>query len=247
MLEKVEGIVLRERDYGESSKILDLLTKEHGIISVLARGSKKPKNVLSNVSSKLTYGNFEIYYKEDKLSTLTSVDVINNLIEVRKDMFKIGYASYLMELTYQVLKQRTGTSIEEIYNIFIASILKINEGYSPITIKNIVEMKYLMYLGVFPTLDKCAMCGRTDNIVTISSDLNGLLCKSCRKDETIVKLDTIKYLRMYNYIDISKITKLNINDDTVKEIDKFLNDYYEKHTGLYFATKKFIDNIDKWR
>lgn len=247
MLEKVEGIILRDRDYGESSKILDLLCKEHGMISVLAKGCKKPKNALSNVCSKLTYGIFTIYYKEDKLSTLTSVDILNNLIEVRKDMFKIGYVSYLMELTYQVLKQTSNTNIEEIYNIFISSILKINEDYSPVVIKNIVEMKYLMYLGVFPTLDKCSICGRTDNIVTVSSDSNGLLCKSCRKDEIIVKLDTIKYLRMYNYIDISKITKLNINIDTVKEIDKFLNDYYDKHTGLYFATKKFIDNIDKWR
>lgn len=247
MLERVEGIVLRDRDYGDSSKIIDVLTKQHGMISIMSKGCKKPKSPLCSVSNKFVYGNFEIYYKEGKLSVLTSVDIINNLFEIRKDMFKIGYVSYIMELTYQVLKQVSEDNISDIYDSFINSILKINEGYNNIVIKNILEVKYLMYLGVFPTLDKCSKCGRKEDIVTVSADSNGLLCKSCRTNEAIVKLDTIKYLRMYNYIDISKISKLNINEDTVKEIDKFLSDYYDKHTGLYFATKKFLDTIDKWR
>lgn len=247
MLEKVEGIVLRDRDYGDSSKIIDVLTKQYGVISIISKGCKKPKNALCNVSNKFVYGIFEIYYKKDKLSVLTSVDVINNLLEIRKDIFKIGYVSYIMELTYQVLKQISQDNINDIYNSFIASILKINEGYNCIVIKNILEMKYLMYLGVFPILDKCSKCGKKQDIVTISADSNGLLCKDCRTNEIIVKLDTIKYLRMYNYIDISKISKLSINEDTIREIDNVINDYYDKHTGLYFATKKFLDNIEKWR
>ena len=37
MIEKFEGIILNERDYSESSKILNVLTKEHGVIGVIAR------------------------------------------------------------------------------------------------------------------------------------------------------------------------------------------------------------------
>ena len=37
-IEKVEGIVIGETNYSESSKILNILTKEYGIIGVMSKG-----------------------------------------------------------------------------------------------------------------------------------------------------------------------------------------------------------------
>nr|WP_268477444.1 DNA repair protein RecO [Bacillus atrophaeus] len=50
MLTKCEGIVLRTNDYGETNKIVTLLTREHGKIGVMARGAKKTNSRLSAVS-----------------------------------------------------------------------------------------------------------------------------------------------------------------------------------------------------
>jgi recombinational DNA repair protein (RecF pathway) len=38
LVSEVEGIVLNTRDYGESSKILNVLTKEYGLIGIMAKG-----------------------------------------------------------------------------------------------------------------------------------------------------------------------------------------------------------------
>ena len=70
MNKEVEGIIIREKDYGDTSKIIDIFTKEHGIIGVIAKGAKILKSPLRSVTSKFTYGLFNIYYKENKLSTL---------------------------------------------------------------------------------------------------------------------------------------------------------------------------------
>lgn len=243
MLKDVEGIVLKERDYGESSKILDVFTKEYGLIGVISKGSKKVKSTLSGVSTRLTYGIFHIYYKEDKLSTLTSVDVYNPFINIKNSIINISFSTYLSELVYQVLKQ--STKKDEIYDLFINSLLKINELYDPLVITNILELKLLTYLGVEPILDKCGNCGRVSDIVTISSDKNGLLCKNCRTNEKIVDLKTIKYLRMYYYLDISKITKIEMDSKVKNEIDDFLTEYYNSHTGIYLNSKKFIDDLKR--
>ncbi len=243
MLKDVEGIVLKERDYGESSKILDVFTKEYGLIGIISKGSKKVKSTLSGVSTRLTYGLFHIYYKEDKLSTLTSVDVYNPFINIKNSVINIGFATYLSELVYQVLKQ--SIKKEEIFDLFINSLLKINELYDPLVITNILELKMLTYLGVEPVLDKCSKCGKLTDIVTISSYDNGLLCKNCRTNEKIVDLKTIKYLRMYYYLDISKITKIEMDTKIKNQIDDFLTEYYNSHTGIYLNTKKFIDDLKK--
>ena len=77
-IEDIEGLVLTETNYSESSKILNVLTKEHGLIGVISKGCRNMKSKLHGVSRKLVYGTFHIYYKEKGLSTLISVDVINS-------------------------------------------------------------------------------------------------------------------------------------------------------------------------
>ena len=46
MIKKLEGIIVSEVDYKESSKIINIYTKDEGIIGCLARGSKRLKSIL---------------------------------------------------------------------------------------------------------------------------------------------------------------------------------------------------------
>jgi len=77
-IEKVEGIVISETNYSESSKILNIFTKEYGKIGVLSKGCRKMKSPLRSVSNKLIYGFFHIYYKENGLSALIAVHIIDS-------------------------------------------------------------------------------------------------------------------------------------------------------------------------
>lgn len=239
---KIEGIVVSETNYSESSKIINILTKDLGIIGVMSKGCRKIKSSLRSVSNKLTYGIFHIYYKKDGLSTLISVDVLDSFTKIKSDITKISYASFLLELTEQVYKQNNHN---DIFDLFIKSLIKINEGFDPTVITNILELKYLDYLGVGLMLDGCSICGNNENIVTISSTQGGYLCKDCIKEEAIFSSRAVKLIRMFYYVDISKISKLEIHYDTIKEIDNFLDEYYDEYTGLYLKSKQFLKNITK--
>ena len=241
MIESLEGIIIREKTYSETSKIIDIITKKYGRISVMAKGAKALKSKLRSTSTKLTYGIFNIVYKENKLSNLMEIDVINYYKNIKKDINKISYASYILELIEQVIKQNNN---DEIYDNLIASLNKIEEGFDPLVITNIIELKCLNYLGVMPIIDKCAICG-TKNIITISADSGGFLCRNCRTNQTIVDEKTIKLIRMYYYVDISKISKLEINKKISEEINYFLSSYYDRYTGLYLKSKAFIEKLSK--
>ena len=71
MVVDVEGIIINVKNYGDTSKIIDILTKEYGIIGVMAKGCKSLKSNLRSVTEKMTYAIFTIYYKKDKLSILS--------------------------------------------------------------------------------------------------------------------------------------------------------------------------------
>lgn len=240
MLESVEGFVINEIPYGETSKIINVLTKEHGLIGVLAKGAKSMKSKFRASTGRYSYANFEIYYKEDKLSTLTSVDVINPLKNIHNDLTLISYTTYISDLVNQVVKQSYS---KKIYDLFINTILNLEKKLDPVVVTNILEIKLLPFLGVGINLDSCAICGNKTNIVTIDGSRGGYVCLNCYSNEKIVSKEAIKLLRMYYYVNIASISKLNIDESVKMEIDNFLNSYYEDYTGLYIHSKKFLKNI----
>lgn len=239
-IESVEGIVLTDINYSESSKILNVLTKEYGLIGIISKGARNIKSKLRSVSRKLVYGKFNIYYKENGLSTLISVDVINSYNNILTNLDNITFASFLLELTYQVVKENDD---EAIYDILKQSLQKIDEGYDANAISCIVELKYLDYLGVKPNIDGCSICGSSKNIVTLSVDLGGFVCNNCYKEGYIVNDIAIKLIRMFYYVDIEKISKLDIKRENLKEINFFLSEYYDKYTGIYLKSKKMLEKI----
>ena len=90
MLEKIEGIVVSETSYGESSKIINILTLDYGIVGIMAKGAKKVKSEFRTLTSKLTYAYFHVYYKKNKLSTLVAIDKIDTFKNITKDITLIS-------------------------------------------------------------------------------------------------------------------------------------------------------------
>ena len=239
MLLEVEGFILSETPYGETSKIINVITKEKGLIGIMAKGAKSMKSALRASTQVFTYGVFSIYFKDGKLSTLANVDIINPLKNIRSDLTKISYLTYISELTSQVIKQTN----EDVFDMFINIVLKMEDNLDPVILTNILELKYLPLLGVGLNLDSCIKCGNKTNIVTIDASYGGLICKDCFQNELIVDKKVIQLLRMYYYVDIKSISSINVKQEYKQTINKFISDYYDSFTGLYVYSKKFLEQL----
>ena len=236
----VKGIVLNETNYSDSSKILNVLTSEYGLVGIISKGCRNLKSKLRGSSRKLVYGTFHFYYKENSLSTLSSIDVINDYPKIVMDLESVVYASYLLDLTRQVVKQ---SKEKKILTLLISALDKIENGLNKAVITNILELKYLDFLGVSPIVTGCAVCGKTTNIVSLSPTAGGFICKDCYQNEGYYSDKAIKLLQMYYYVDLEKITKIDVNPKVNMEINKFLEDYYDRYTGIYLSSKKMLKNV----
>ena len=235
----VEGIVLSSVKYNENSKVLNVLTKEKGLIGIIAKGALKPKSPLKIVSENFTYAVFQIYFKENKLSTLIEADTINYFFNIKSDIIKFSYMSYLCELSKDVYRENGSN---EIYDLLTNALLKIENGFDPKIITNIIEVKYLNFLGVGLFLEGCAECGKT-SVVNISISRGGYVCAFHKTNEKQYSTSSIKMIKAYQCIDINKISELKIKEDVVNEIDEFLIIYYKEYTGLYLKSKNFLNQI----
>ena len=232
---KTKGIVLTETPYSETSKILNVLTDEFGLIGIIAKGCKSLKNKLRGVSNKMCYSEYTINYKANGLSTLIEGVTINSFKNIYNDMKKAMYSFYLMDLVSQVLKENND---KEIFNLLVPALTKINDGLSPELISNIVEIKLLDYLGVALNLDECVLCGNKEDLITIDITSGGVICKNCYNDGYIMNNKAFHLMRLLKKVDIAKLETLEITDDEIfMEIDKFIYEYYSSYTGIFLKKK----------
>ena len=135
------------KNYGDTSKIIDILTKEYGVIGVIAKGCKSLKSNLRSVTDKSTYATFTIYFKKDKLSILSEANVINNfsnkLVVDNAIMDLSEREKYILDQRYVVGK--TQMEVAEELNISQAQVSRIEKK----TVKELKNFK-LLKTGLVP-------------------------------------------------------------------------------------------------
>jgi DNA repair protein RecO (recombination protein O) len=67
MLTKINGLIIRDTAYGESDKLLTVLTAERGKLTVSGKGVRSPKSTLRPYTHIMFYGELTLYERNGRL------------------------------------------------------------------------------------------------------------------------------------------------------------------------------------
>ena len=96
---KIEGIVLKRRNLGEADRILTVLSKESGKISLKAPGVRRIPSRRSSHVELLNHSQFTLYGSSKTFfPVVTEAQTVENFSPIKDDLEKIGYAYYICEL-----------------------------------------------------------------------------------------------------------------------------------------------------
>lgn len=247
MLEKVEGVIIRTQDYGETHIIATLLSNKLGKIGVLARGAKKPKSRMSAVTQLFIHGEYLVRIGKG-LSVIEQGDVIQSHRKIREDIFLTAYASYLAELTNILLDEKTPNHY--VYQQFLATLNGITEQKDPLVLTMMYEMKLYKVAGFAPIIDYCQNCQGTDQISAFSIKEAGVLCQRCLAvDPNHRPINQIQYklLRLFAEVDMERIANITVKEENKIIIQNILEQYYETYGSLALKSRKFLKQIDKFK
>ncbi len=94
-----EGICVRHWDWSETSQTVTLLTRGHGLLRCLAKGSKREKAPFSGGVELLTRADLTVIIKPSaELAQLTSWDLIEPMHHARRDHARYVAAMYCVDL-----------------------------------------------------------------------------------------------------------------------------------------------------
>src|SRR5690625_4237767 len=176
MLTKVEGIILKTQEYGETHKIVTIFTKQYGKISAICRGANKVKSKLSSVTQPFIKGEFLIYLSRG-LSTVRQGEMLQSFRQIREDIIKTAYAAYITELSDKLLD--TNEPDLNVYNQLSNTLTWVNDQLDYAIPIIMYELKLFQKGGFAPIVDQCVICNHSNNLYAFSIQEGGILCKPC--------------------------------------------------------------------
>lgn len=175
-------VVLQVHRYSDTSKILRLLTRQHGPVSVIARGALRPKSRLSGLLEPFAEGNATFYLKRNRdLHTLSDFELIRERQALGLDMNRFSGASVLCEL---VLRLAPSEADERLFDSLIDALDRLllvdSSGVPTAALAAVWELVSL--LGFAPSVEACIDCGRPlppTEPARFDLASGGLRCSTC--------------------------------------------------------------------
>ena len=140
---RTQAIVLRRTNYGESDRILNLITPE-GKISALARGVRKEKSRLAGSIELFSVSDITVHQGRSQLSTLTGARVLRFYHNIISDLSSLELAS---ECLRQIEKTAEQTDNPEYFSIIDQTLCGLNQKYSIELVRFWFEMQLLQAVG----------------------------------------------------------------------------------------------------
>jgi DNA repair protein RecO (recombination protein O) len=244
--EKVSAMVIKTYDAGESNLRVKLFCMEKGIITVFAKGAKNTKSRLLSPCQLFTYGKY-ILFKGNDFYSLSQGESIESFYEIRNDITKLAYASYLLELIEKTLPEEM--EADDILRLLYMALEAMAKGkIKSRTVATVFAIKYVQLSGFLDMDGFCTSCGELEeNMNNFSCQSGGFICRKCsgiKKDSICLSSGAVKAIEYVINNFGRKMFSFKISDSADKELFNLFELYVKIHMCDDLKTLDFAKKCD---
>ena len=238
---KVNGIVIAENNMGDFDKMLTILTPNLGKIGCSAKGSRRPKSLLLSGTQFLCFGEYMLF-KGSEHYTMNSCETIELFYNIRTDLDKLTYASYITKIINDVTTENQNSF--NTLKLFLNTLYMISETDKNLDfITSVFKLRILKILGFAPNVRECTCCNIKENLTHFSIIDNGFKCSVCSKQDTgsISMSDPTKNAIKYIMgADPKKIFSFELSENCQKELELIANIYLNEKLEKEYKLEKLF-------
>jgi DNA repair protein RecO (recombination protein O) len=148
-IQKTEAILLKKKDFRETSFILTFFTKDFGKVDGIIKGARgaRPRNDANPIFFSLDQ---IVFYEKKKggISIISQCETQEVYLNILKEWGRAASAYYMLELVDVFTEP--GEILEEVFESLLNSFKFFDSGKEAESITRLFEIKLLMALGFWP-------------------------------------------------------------------------------------------------
>jgi DNA repair protein RecO (recombination protein O) len=183
-IDKTSAIVVSVIPWRETSVIIKLFTKEHGMISAAAKGIKRTRQLNTPIERGQIIDTLVYVHPNRTMQTLAETQIFAFYQSIRSDLEKTALRDLILELLQKSIHDTHAHP--ELYELLVHCFTQLDESKERCaafaSIWNYVR-DFTRLLGFGLTLEQCVTCGSETDIQEYGGYLlieqGGLVCRSC--------------------------------------------------------------------
>lgn len=142
-----EGFVLSRRNFGEADRILSLFTKNLGRITLIAKGTRRPKSKKRGHIEVFTCVKFQASQAHG-IDIMTEAEVVEDFTQIRLSLKKVSLAYYLSEVVGKITHESEPNI--ELFNLIYSIFTKLKTAKRLRDLRHDFILKLLTLTGYWP-------------------------------------------------------------------------------------------------
>jgi DNA repair protein RecO (recombination protein O) len=184
------ALIIGTLRYGETSRIVRLATRDHGVVSAIAKGALLPKSRFGAALQLMSEGQAHLIpSRTSDLHTLAAFDLTLLHAGLAKEHERFAAASALAELATRFVPPAPNPDIYQQLHESVA-LLELAPPDATVVVGLRALWRLITELGVAPVLRRCARdsTALSDGTVAFSFRDGGFLCASCAASGSSTRL-----------------------------------------------------------
>jgi len=242
---KIQALVLRVTDYNDRDALLTLLSRNHGKLTVKARGLRRKNSPLVAPCQLLAYGEFVLFEYKGQY-TVNEAYSIELFQALRRDLTKLSLGTYFAQVAELVSQEDLPNP--ELLSLLLNSLHGLAKLDLPeVMVKAVFELRAACLAGYTPDLFGCHVCGSQEPDRFDLSE-GQLECHGCRHigvsgirmPVTPSVLDAMRYIC---YCDPKKLFAFQVGQDTLERLADISEAYLTTQLERGFSALDFYKSL----
>ena len=239
------ALVLRVTDYNDRDALLTVLTRDHGRLTIKARGLRRKNSPLVAPCQLLAFAEFTLfeYRGQYTVNEAHSVELFQGL---RRHLGKLSLGTYFAQAA-EVLSQEDMPN-SELLSLVLNCLYALDKlGKPEALVKAVFELRAASITGYTPDLFGCHICGN-QSADRIDLSEGHLECINCRNSGSAgirmpVLPGTLEAMRYIVYCDPKKLFAFEIGEDAMQQLSGVTEAYLTTQLERGFSTLDFYKSL----
>jgi len=246
-LYRVCALVLRQRDLGETDRILTLLTQERGKVRAVAKGVRRSRSKLAPGTQLFCCSDLQLAAGAN-LDIVTQCQVRSAFYGLREDLARLTYASYFADLVDSFTEEHDGSGA--LFDMLCAALAQAERGERLELLARVFELRLMGALGYAPELGACIRCGEEikQEWVGFSPAQGGIICARCAAAEQgwwRISAGTLRTARICAKAWPGLLPRVRLTKAAGAELAGAMRAYIEYYLGRRMRSAAFLDALPR--
>ncbi len=241
----IQAIVLRVTDYNDRDALLTVLSRNHGKLTIKARGLRRKNSPLIAPCQLLAFGEFTLFEYRGQY-TINEAHSLELFTSLRRDLTRLSLGTYFAQATEAISQEDLPNP--ELQSLLLNCLYGLSKLSLPeMLVKSVFELRSACLAGYTPDLFGCHICGN-QNPDRFDLSAGQLACHACRvgEDGGIRMPVTPGILEAMRYIclcDPRKLFSFQVGPETLEQLSSLTEAYLTTQLERGFPTLDFYKSL----